>query len=56
MNTLRTHPDQRIKTLLARIRSRQLDQALRGDVNASARYAQRADRVRQYGKGVAAQA
>jgi len=56
MNTLRTHPEQRIKDLLARLRSRQLDQALRGDVDASARYARRADRVRQHGKGLLVQA
>ncbi|MEM9019696.1 MAG: hypothetical protein AAGC44_03960 [Planctomycetota bacterium] len=56
MTTLHTYPDQRIKQLLARLRSRQLDRALRGDVDASARYAQRVDRVRQYGKGPLAQA
>lgn len=54
MNTLRNPSEDRIKTLLARLRTRQLDRALHGDVGASARYADRASRVRQYGKAVPA--
>ncbi|MFI4859492.1 MAG: hypothetical protein ACIAXF_02300 [Phycisphaerales bacterium JB063] len=46
------HPsnDERIRilNLLARLRSRQLDLALRGKVADSARYAHRASRVRRY--------
>lgn len=56
MNRLTTHHDDRVRNLIARIRSRQLDLALRGNASASARYAQRAGRVRQYGKLMAAQA
>lgn len=38
----------RVLTLLARLRSRQLALALRGKVTASAQYAHRASRVRRY--------
>ena len=54
MNTLRTPSEDRVKTLLARLRTRQLDRALHGDVGASARYAQRATRVRQNRKAAPA--
>ncbi|XAM01333.1 hypothetical protein OT109_08050 [Phycisphaeraceae bacterium D3-23] len=44
-----SHTDRtRVLNLLARLRSRQLDLALRGKVTASARYAHRASRVRRY--------
>ncbi|MEM9415737.1 MAG: hypothetical protein AAGA29_09710 [Planctomycetota bacterium] len=44
-----THTDRvRILNILARLRSRQLELALRGKITASARYAHRASRVRRY--------
>ncbi len=46
-------PDLRADSLLARVRTRQLETALHGRVLDSARYAQRADRIRRAREAVA---
>lgn len=48
MNPIHTTSTDRVLDLLARLRTRQLELAMRGKVTASARYAQRASRVRRY--------
>jgi hypothetical protein len=45
--------DPRLQRVLARLRRKQLDLAMSGNVSGSARYAQRAWKVRLFGKKVA---
>lgn len=48
MQPTHTPTTDRVLDLLARLRTRQLELAMRGKVTASARYAHRASRVRRY--------
>jgi len=45
--------DPRVQRVLARLRRKQLDLAMSGNVAGSARYAQRAGKVRLFGRKVA---
>jgi len=51
MQQTQTHPSERILDLLAKLRTRQLDLAIKGDVEHSAAYAKRARRVRRAAQG-----
>jgi len=48
--TIQTKADYRVQRVLARLRRKQLDLAIAGNVSDSARYAQRAWRVRLFGR------